>query len=846
MRSRKRTVLLCAGALLAYAVLTVVMTWPVVSRLGTHLVGDGDDMWVHYWNGWWVKQVLDQGGSPYYTDLLFHPTGVSLLYHNFGWVNITLWLVLESLVGGVVGYNLVYLIHIPLCGLAMFALVRKLTRSQTAAFLAGLVFAFWPYRMLDANHPNMICTEGFPLLMLALLRLFRGEKPLWSGALGGTVLALIGYMRWQLVILAGLMMAAYLLYTVAWERERWTRRTAAGLALMVALASALVAPAVRPLVRDQLTHGLDEDLSVVDAGSRKQDVLAWVLPQPQHVLSGVYNDIFPDYGYSRERSRFSAFLGHVAIALVTIGVAAQRKKKETWFWASLAILCLVFAWGPHLRFNTVLHTGVPLPYRLIGWLLPIKLLRNPHRFTALLAVPVAVLAGYGALTLKTWSTRRRWRRYGVLALAWPVLIAFLILLDYWSVPMVTVSADVPDFYQAVAEDPDGFAIMGVPGSRGHTEYYMFYQTVHERPILGGHVSRLPPEALEFSSSIPLTAGIYKETPERSCPPDVSRQLSLLSDAGFRYIVLHKEIASERKLAPWRSCLVVSPRFEDTEVVVYSTAPVAGRDFTLAHDFEGGIGLIDATVSQKRVAPDAVLDLNVIWGTETDVDEDLQVEIALMDDNGIGQRERFEISPDWPTGEWSANAIVRDSYALQVDPWLRAGNQTVAVGLAGSDGNQPAKHEEVGRVRMEAPERVFGVPPMEHTGGAVFGDALRLLGYDLNVAGEEVRVVLHWQALRRMDESYKFFVHLEDPRSNELVAQRDVVPREWSHPTTWWEAQEIVSDELALPSRDIAPGEYQLWVGVYRRDTGRRLSVSDASPELDVARDRLLLSEFAVR
>jgi hypothetical protein len=844
--NRKRTALLYGGVLLAYGVLTVVMTWPVGARLDTHLIGDGDDMWVHYWNGWWIKQVLEQGGSPYFTNLLFYPNGVSLLYHNFGWVNILLWLVLGPLFGGIVGYNLVFLVHIPLCGLAMFALVRKLTASSRAAFLAGLIFAFWPYRMLDANHPNMISTEGFPLLMLAVLNLFRGERPVWSGMLGGALLALIGYMRWQLVILAGFLVAAYLVYTLIWERQRWTWRTGLGLALMAFVALAVAAPALYPLVRDQLAQGVPEDVFIVESDSRKQDLLAWVLPQHQHVLSGLYNKIFPYYGYSRERSRFSAFVGHVALVLVFVGAVARRKKKETWFWVALASLCLVFAWGPHLRFNTVLHTDIPLPYRLIGWLLPIKLLRNPHRFTALLAVPVGVLAGYGILALETWLAKRRWGRRGVLSWIWPLLIASLILLDYWSAPMVTVSADVPDFYSAVAEEPGDFAVVGIPGSRGHTEYYMYYQTVHGRPILGGHVSRLPPDALGFASTIPLIAGIYEEAPDRSCPPDLSRQLSLLSDAGFRYIVLHKEIASERKLSPWRSCLVVSPRFEDSEVAVFSTRPEAGRDFTLAHDFGDGIGLMEATLSQERVAPDAVLDLDVIWGTEARPGPGLQAEVVLRDETGIGQRERFEISPDWPTGEWPANAIARDRYSFQIDPRLRGGAQTVALGLVRPESGHSVEYEEVGQVWMEAPERVFSVPPMEQTVGGTFANRLRLLGYDLDVTADQVRVVLHWRALRRMDESYKIFLHLLDPETGELVAQRDVVPRKWTYPTSWWEIQEVVSDELVLPLQGVAPGRYQLCAGVYQPNSGERLPVSDPGSAPNDEADRLRLSEVTVR
>ena len=220
--SRSKALLTPAGIFLLYALLTLIMTWPVVARLNTHLIGTGDDMWVHYWNDWRIKRIMQQGGEIYYTPLLFHPTGVSLLHHNLAWVNIAIWLPLEPITGPVAAYNLVHLLHIPLSGLGMFLLARRLFRSDSIAFLGGLVFAFWPYRITDVNHPNMISTEVFPLFMLFLLRLFHDGRQIRDGVIAGVLLALIGYMRWQLAILAGFMVCLYVLYTLIWQRGQWS------------------------------------------------------------------------------------------------------------------------------------------------------------------------------------------------------------------------------------------------------------------------------------------------------------------------------------------------------------------------------------------------------------------------------------------------------------------------------------------------------------------------------------------------------------------------------------------------------------------------------------------------
>ena len=67
--------------LLGYLALTLVMTYPLVSRFASAIPGDSFDGWQNYWNLWWVKTALiEKITSPWFTDLLYYPTGVSLLF----------------------------------------------------------------------------------------------------------------------------------------------------------------------------------------------------------------------------------------------------------------------------------------------------------------------------------------------------------------------------------------------------------------------------------------------------------------------------------------------------------------------------------------------------------------------------------------------------------------------------------------------------------------------------------------------------------------------------------------------------------------------------------------------
>ena len=78
-----------AGALLLFAALAVLLTWPLAAHLATHLPGTGlDDNAMFLWNFWWVRQALaDPAAGVFTTDAVFHPGGVSLVLHSYSLLN---------------------------------------------------------------------------------------------------------------------------------------------------------------------------------------------------------------------------------------------------------------------------------------------------------------------------------------------------------------------------------------------------------------------------------------------------------------------------------------------------------------------------------------------------------------------------------------------------------------------------------------------------------------------------------------------------------------------------------------------------------------------------------------
>jgi hypothetical protein len=829
--------------LLVYALVMIAMTYPVAARLSTHLTGIGDDMLVHYWNNWWVKRVLTEGGNLYSTDLLFYPQTVSLVYHNFGWVNIGGWLALEPLVGGIAASNLVYLGNLTLCAFSVFLLARYLIGSEGAAFIAGLVYGCWPYRISSYDHPNTISTQWLVLALFCVILLVREGGRLRHALLAGLFVAVTGFSRWQMLLLAAIAVGAYLLYSVLFERRCWSRRTVGMLALAVLVALALLSVPFYPLARGLVVGGVSGQLYLGTEAGSQTDLLAFVVPPNNHPLARLFRGL--DYVYSEWRVMYDAYVGYAVVAIALIGAAGRWRMARPW--VALGCVAFLLALGPVLRFNGRLYPAVPMPYRLVGWMPPVRLMRAPHRYNVLLDLPVAVLAGYGVAVLRDRLARRR------PVLLWGIL-SVLVLFDYYNLPAKTYRARVPDFYAALANEPGDFAIAGLPGDRQSAAYYMLYQTVHGHPLLTGQIARVPLEAGEFISSVPMLRGIYTTGTIDTDQPDLSRQLSRLAEAGFRYLVLHKNLVLARRMAPperleeWRSYLVVSPLYEDEEVVVYSTTPTVGEDCSLRHELGQGMALIEASVSKATVTPDVRLELDVIWGSTDAPGTDFDLAVALVDEEGrVGQTERLPISPAWPTGQWPADTIVRDSYSIPIEPHLSEGRQAVVVRLVRrADGQPVGRQAQVGEVEMQAPGRSFVVPPMAREVGATFGNALRLLGYDLEIGADALRVFPHWQVLRRMDVRYKFFVHLYDADSGALVAQTDVMPLGWAYPTSWWEVAEIVSDEIELSLDGVPEGTYRLGIGVYHPDTGARLPLVAAPVSLKGSDDVLLLPDEVER
>jgi len=169
-------------ATLAYICAAVLMTWPLSRGLGRDVPWDLGDPLLNCWIlGWHVNQL----GRLFHGDLLalrgmwdaniFYPEPHALAYSEHLFAQSVQILPLYALTHNLIlCYDLLFLSTFVLSGLGMFLLVRELTGRPWAAFMAGLIYGFAPYRVEQFSHLQVLSSQWMPFVLLGLHRHITG------------------------------------------------------------------------------------------------------------------------------------------------------------------------------------------------------------------------------------------------------------------------------------------------------------------------------------------------------------------------------------------------------------------------------------------------------------------------------------------------------------------------------------------------------------------------------------------------------------------------------------------------------------------------------------------------
>ena len=259
---------------------------------------------------------------------------------------------------------------------------------------------------------------------------------------------------------------------------------------------------------DQFRREFPTDVLLDEAVWGRTDLLAYFLPS---INNSLWHDwVEPFYNNFVVNQFYTPYLSYTVLLLVLAGLL--RRWRQTWFWLILALGYFVLALGPELAMNGVAYPALPMPYRAIEDWFVMRLIRRPDRLNVFLSLPIAVMAGWGLNWLLSRMPSPRSKG------AVTAVVAMLLLLAYWPGPFPTTRLTVPAWYAHAAADAESYAVLDLPiNDRSYDKWYMAYQTVHDKPLATGHVSRRPREATVFLDSVPLVANLA----ERDQLPDSS-------------------------------------------------------------------------------------------------------------------------------------------------------------------------------------------------------------------------------------------------------------------------------------------------------------------------------------
>jgi hypothetical protein len=501
---------------LLFVLASVVMVGPHVwppTRL-SDFPYDFTDGYVFMWNFWWTKKALTDLVSPFHTDYLFYPMGTDLSFHSnpltFSLISIPFQAAIPGPEGLAVAFNTIVFASFVLSGVGAYRLALHVTGSKAGAFLAGLIFAFMPFRFLNIPRLHVLATELIPFYVLALLRFL--EQPSWRRAFAvGAWLSVCFYTSLEYALYLALFSGLLLLYRIG------ARRVVVGRALLSRTAGAALVFTffASPLLLAQM-KALSEKRVHAEYPLRAlrrwaPALLSFVTPTRYHPLygralrfAGEYGD---DSGIHPPGMRSETYVGITTLLLSLFGMAEARRRKSL-FWAVAAAAFLLLTLGPYLRLTGAWQTNWPLPYQLLYHAIPpLRGSRDPTRFLPMLMLSMAVLSSFGLQSILQ-TCRQRALRLSVSSL----FVALVLLEDLVPSPTMT-SVAVDSYYWTIGREERNSALVDLSfGKRA-----ALAQTVHGLKITSG--SLLVPRSASEEATLSVERDFRRPLKVLSLPPE---------------------------------------------------------------------------------------------------------------------------------------------------------------------------------------------------------------------------------------------------------------------------------------------------------------------------------------
>lgn len=480
--------------------LVALMTWPQVTVLHTH-AWPHDDVFFNLWRLRWLAHALATSPSRLFDGNQFFPERGVLAYSDAMMVEGVLaaplfWMGLPPLLV----HNLLLLGALVGSAVGAFVLARHLSGSFAGGIVAGVIFAFAPYRFDHYMHMELQWAVWMPWALWAVQRTLETRLTRF-GALAGVFVALQMlssiYYGIFLGVLLGLVAIVQLIPLPIRQMVLSLRGLAAGAAIAACVSWAYSIPYTSASSR---------------VGTRGTHEIRMFSAKPRSYLSSTETNLL--YGNTRRGTpERRLFPGLLALLLALVGLLLVAPP----VWAVAYLIGVAAAFELSLGLNSQMY----------GWLYEhtgtFRGLRAPARVAILGLLLLAVLAAQGWAALAAHATPVVRRMLAAAAVG-------VLLLEYWVAPIRLIAFDntPPPLYAWLARQPRGVVAefpMALPNAPpGEDPRYLYMSTFHWMPLLNGYSGYYPPT---YMTRLERVSGF----------PDAGSVDALRVD-GVKYLIVH--------------------------------------------------------------------------------------------------------------------------------------------------------------------------------------------------------------------------------------------------------------------------------------------------------------------
>ena len=464
-----------------YFFLFLLFTYPLIMKFSSHFFADTGDGLQNVWNIWWVnKAVTELHQLPWQTNYLHFPFGTSLIAHTLNPFNGFLGIILLKFLSLTETYNFIVLFSFVIGGLTAFWLAYYLTRSYAGSLVGGFIFTFSSFHFSHAEgHLQIVALEWIPLFVLCwyvfLIKPSMGLAVLTAVVLFFVILCDYYYFFYCLLA-AGLIT---IWTTIRRKRLLFLFRRPHSVPLLVFLTGFLLTsfPLAAALFRFSRKHEL---VGAHDSGLFSLDLLAAFIPGGHWRFADVTK-----FYWSRLTGGIhetSVYLG-ISVLFLLLFVYIRRKSSQMSglkLWYGLMVFFWVMSLGPVLQVYGERIAFVKLPYAALEAVLPfLKLGGVPIRMMVMVTLCASVIAASG---LKILIEGRR--GFNVLAF----FLLALLCVEYLPKTIPRTRIQTPEYVEILKRRDGDRGLLDTVSDQTHA---LYYQTIHQKPLAFGYVSRYP-------------------------------------------------------------------------------------------------------------------------------------------------------------------------------------------------------------------------------------------------------------------------------------------------------------------------------------------------------------------